>query len=84
MGEVREFIRETAGKNLRPFGMIEVGGGLFLELLDELVDETKQMHTGTAKDLSLVHVKLPDGQMVYLNPALHPAEILISNVEGNA
>lgn len=84
MGEIREFIQEAAGRNLRPFGMIEVGGGLFLGLLDELVEETKQMHTGIGNDLSHVHVKLPDGQMVYLNPLLDPAEILISNVEGNA
>lgn len=83
MGEVRELIATAMSEQLKPFGLIEVGGAVFGELMNELADETKQLVTGMSPDL-VVHVQLPDGTLVYLNPALHPGAVMISNVRGQA
>lgn len=83
MGEVRELISEAIADGMRPFGVIEVGGAVFGQLMDELAAETHQVSTSMSKDL-VVNVVLPDGTVVYLNPTLHPGAIVIENVQGRA
>lgn len=83
MGEVRTMIASAISEHMQPFGMVEVGGAVFGELMNELADETKQLSTHISPDLT-VHVTLPDGTVVYLNPTLHPGAVLISNVKGQA
>lgn len=83
MGEVRELIAQAMDEGMRPFGVIEVGGAVFGELLNELATETFQVNTQMSPDLT-IHTVLPDGTVVYLNMNLHPGAVMISNVQGTA
>lgn len=83
MGEVRDLIAHAVKVEMAPFGLVEVGGAVFGQLLDELAAETKQLSTSITPDM-VVNVTLPDGTVVYLNLALHPGEVMVSNVKGHS
>jgi hypothetical protein len=69
---------------MEPFGMVEVGGAVFGQLMDELVRETHSLKTSISRDSMVVSVIMPDGTVVYLNPRLHPGDVMISNVAGHS
>jgi hypothetical protein len=52
--------------------------------MDELVRETHSLKTSISRDSMVVSVIMPDGTVVYLNPRLHPGDVMISNVAGHS